>query len=57
MPIKKELGSLFGVKFWAESDDEWALKCAENYILDLEARERRISHKETELELKEYKYI
>ena len=49
--MKKELGTLFGAIFWAEAEDEETLKYAENWIHDLEARERRVRSKEIELDL------
>jgi hypothetical protein len=47
----KKIATLFGVDFYADTDDEKKALLLEDYILGLEAREKRISRKEIELDL------
>lgn len=50
----KQIGILFGEKFYIDTDDEDIVKRATNYLEDLEARERRVRNKEIEMDLKIY---
>jgi len=47
----KKLGTLFGDEFYIKTDSEEAFKASENWLADLEARERRVRTKEIELDL------
>jgi len=50
----KKIGLLFGENFFIDTDDENKIKMAENWLADLESRERRVRSKEIELDLKLY---
>lgn len=47
----RKIATLFGIDFYADTEDEKKALLLEDYIKKLEAREKRVSNKEIELDL------